>query len=85
MIGVNCKWFTNMLTFPMRTIEFYWDDSGRCPIEEFLDNLSDQHARKVTWVLRLIERMDMVRQQYFKKLPGTDAMWASSLGRHSSS
>ena len=59
----------------MRTIEFYRTTSGRCPVEEFLDSLSDQHAQKVAWVLRLIERLDMVPQQYFKKLVGTDDIW----------
>lgn len=56
----------------MRTIEFYKTSSGRSPVEEFLDSLSDQQTRKVAWVLRLIERLDVVPAQYFKKLSGTD-------------
>ena len=44
-------------------------------MEEFLDYLQDKHAQKVTWVLRLVERMDRVPQQYFKKLVGTDDLW----------
>lgn len=44
-------------------------------MEEFLDSLQDKHAQKVTWVLRLVERMDRVPQQYFKKLVGTDDLW----------
>ena len=59
----------------MRTIEFYRTASGRCPVEEFLDSLSDQHARKIAWVLRLVERFDLVPEQYFKKLVGTDEIW----------
>lgn len=37
--------------------------------------MSDQQARKVAWVLRLIERLDVVPIQYFKKLTGTDDIW----------
>ncbi len=59
----------------MRTIEFYRLSSGSSPVEEFLDNLSDQHAQKVAWVLRLVERMDRVPEQYLKKLVGTDSLW----------
>ena len=59
----------------MRTIEFYRTANGRCPIEEFLDELSDQHAQKVAWVLRLIERLDVVPTQYLKKLVGTEEVW----------
>jgi phage-related protein len=59
----------------MRTIEFYRTASGRCPVEEFLDSLSDQHAQKVVWVFRVVERFDLVPQQYFKKLVGTDDIW----------
>jgi phage-related protein len=64
-----------MLTSNMRTIEFYRSSSGRCPIEEFLDSLTDDHARKVAWTLRLVERLDRVPQQYLKKLLGTDDLW----------
>ena len=59
----------------MRTIQFYGTESGRCPVEEFLNSLSDQHAQKVAWVLRLVERMEMVPQQYLKKLTGTTELW----------
>lgn len=59
----------------MRTIEFYETSSGRSPVEEFLDSLSDPQARKVAWVLRLVERLDAVPLQYFKKLTGTHDIW----------
>jgi phage-related protein len=64
-----------MLTSIVRTVEFYLTQSGNCPIEEFLDSLNDQHAQKVTWVLRLIERIDIVPIQYLKKLDGTEDIW----------
>jgi phage-related protein len=59
----------------MRVIEFYQTSSGTRPVEEFLDSLSDQQAQKVAWVLRLVERLDRVPEQYLKKLVGTDQLW----------
>ncbi len=56
----------------MRTIEFYRTPAGTCPVEDYLDSLSDQHAQKVAWVLRLVERLDRVPEQYLKKLVGTE-------------
>ncbi len=57
-----------MLTYNVRTIEFYRTETGKSPVEEFLDSLPDKHARKVTWVLRLVERLDFVPKQYLKKI-----------------
>lgn len=31
--------------------------------------------QKVAWVLELIEELDVVPKQYFKKLSGTDDIW----------
>ena len=59
----------------MRTIEFYRTSSGSSPVENFLDSMSDQHAQKVAWVLRLVEKLDRVPKQYLKKLAGTDQIW----------
>ena len=59
----------------MRSIQFYMTAGGRCPVRDFLDSLSDPDARKVAWVLRLIERLDTVPPHYFKKLAGTDDIW----------
>lgn len=59
----------------MRVIEFYQTSSGTKPVEDFLDGLSDQHAQKVAWVLRLVERLGRVPEQYLKKLVGTDQLW----------
>jgi DNA-binding HxlR family transcriptional regulator len=39
----------------MREIIFYRTASGRCPVEEFLDSLSDKQAAKILWVLRLVK------------------------------
>lgn len=71
----GCKWFTYLLTYSIRTIRFYKTPSGRCPVEEYLDTLSDRHAQKVVWVFRIVEKLDIVPQQYFKKLVGTNDLW----------
>jgi len=58
-----------------RTITFYKTSDGRCPIQDFLDSLSGKAAQKVTWVLKLIEDLDIVPSSYFKKLTGTEEIW----------
>ncbi len=37
--------------------------------------MTGKQAQKVAWVLRLIEELDTVPVQYFKKLSGTDDIW----------
>ena len=59
----------------MREIIFYKTQSGACPVEEFLDSFAAKQAQKVTWVLNLVETLDMVPIQYFKKLEGTADIW----------
>jgi phage-related protein len=56
----------------VREVHFYRARSGDCPVEEFLDALSGKQAQKVVWVLRLVEELDPVPSQYFKKLVDTD-------------
>jgi len=58
-----------------RTIVFYKTPDGKCPIQDFLDSLPGKTARKVTWVLRLVEDLDVVPASYFKKLAGTEEIW----------
>ena len=59
----------------MREILFYRSESGRCPVEEFLDGLTAKQARKVVWVLSIIEEHDSVPSKYFRKLVDTDDLW----------
>lgn len=59
----------------MREVHFYRAESGDCPVEKFLDGLTGKQAQKVVWVLRLVEQLDPVPAQYFKKLVGTDGLW----------
>jgi len=59
----------------VREIIFYRTQNGDCPIEKFLDTLSAKQAKKVTWVLQLVETLEFVPIQYFKKLDGTNDIW----------
>jgi hypothetical protein len=49
----------------MKQIIFFRTQAGKCPIEDFLDTLSDKQARKVAWVLRVIRDINPVPPQYF--------------------
>lgn len=59
----------------MREVIFYKTARGKCPVEEFLDTLTGKQADKVTWTLSLVEELQIVPKQYFKKLTGTDDIW----------
>ena len=59
----------------MKEIVFYRSESGRCPVEEFLDGLNAKQAQKVVWVLNLIEEFSIVSSKYLKKLVNTDGLW----------
>jgi len=59
----------------MRTVEFYRLPNGNSPVEEFLDSLTGKQAQKVLWVLRLMEELDVVPRQYFKKLIDSEGLW----------
>jgi phage-related protein len=59
----------------MRTINFYRLPNGQSPIEKFLDSLTGKQAQKVLWVLQLIEELESVPRQYFKKLVDSEGIW----------
>lgn len=59
----------------MRKVTFYTTESGACPVRNFLESLSGRQTSKVTWVLQLVEELDIVPKQYFKKLVNTDDLW----------
>ena len=58
-----------------RTVIFYRTSDGKCPVKQFLDSLPGQVAQKITWMLNLIEDLDVVPVTYFKKLVGTEEIW----------
>jgi phage-related protein len=59
----------------MRTINFYRLPNGHSSVEEFLDLLAGKQAQKVLWVLQLIEELEVIPRQYFKKLVGSEDIW----------
>ncbi len=59
----------------MREINFYKTSSGKKPVEEFLNSLQSKQAQRVVWVLELIEELERIPKQYFKKLVNTDDIW----------
>lgn len=59
----------------MRTVNFYRLPDGKSPIELFLDSLTGKQAQKVLWVLQIIEELESVPRQYFKKLVDSEGIW----------
>lgn len=59
----------------MIKIIFYKTKDNKCPVEEFLDSLSDKQAQKVAWVLRTVRDFNPIPKQYFKKLINTEGLW----------
>ncbi len=59
----------------MRTVNFYRTPNGQSPVETFLDTLTGKQAQKVLWVLQLIEELETVPRQYFKKLVDREGIW----------
>ena len=58
-----------------RNIIFYMTETGKRPVEELLDSLGSKEAQKILWVLKLIQELDRVPSQYFKKLAVSDEIW----------
>jgi len=54
---------------------FYKTLSGKCPIEKYLDTLTDMQVTKITWTLKLIRETDQIPAKYFKKLVNTNEIW----------
>lgn len=44
-------------------------------MKEFLDSLYSKTAQKVTWVLRVIEELDLIPVNYLKKISRTEDIW----------
>lgn len=59
----------------MREIEFYRTESSSCPVEVFLETLSNKQFEKVAWVLRLVKEFERVPKEYYKKLKNSDDIW----------
>ena len=59
----------------MKEIRFYTTATGRCSVQEHLDDLPDKTVQKVAWVLRAIRDLERVPANYLKKLVNTDDIW----------
>ncbi len=59
----------------VKRIVFYKTGSGKCPVQEHLDTLSDKQVTKIAWVLKLVRETDPVPTNYFKKLVNTNDIW----------
>jgi len=59
----------------VKTISFYQTVSGKCPVKEHLDSLTDEQVTKIIWVLKLIREIDQIPPKYFRKLVNTDDIW----------
>ena len=58
-----------------RVAAYYQTVAGELPVRFFLDSLPAQAAKKVSWVIDLLEDLDRVPEIYFSKMPGTDSIW----------
>ena len=58
-----------------RQVVFYKTNSGKSPVEEFLDSLPGKVVQKITWVLAIIEEFDIIPKKYFKKLENTKGLY----------
>ena len=59
-----------MLTFMGRRVRFYRKENGRCPVEEFLDELPKKSAAKCVAVVSAVEREVVLSDRFLKKLQG---------------
>ena len=59
----------------MKAISFYKTASGKCPVKDHLENLTDNQVTKIAWVLKLIRDLDQIPAKYFKKLTNTENIW----------
>ncbi len=59
----------------VKAISFYTTASGRCPVQEHLDDLPDKTVQKIAWVLRVVRDLDITPASYFKKLTNTNDIW----------
>ena len=59
----------------MKTTNFYTTQEGKTPVAEFLDSLPAKQTQKITWVLQLVEELDVIPATYLKKLVNTQDIW----------
>jgi hypothetical protein len=55
----------------MRKIQFYRSEMGKCPVEEYFDSLTNKQFEKISFVLDLIEQIDIVPRKNENKTIST--------------
>jgi phage-related protein len=58
-----------------REIIFHTTIDGKCPAQEFLDNLPKKIFKKIIWVLKIISELDKLPANYFKKFKSSEDIW----------
>jgi len=48
----------------MRKIKFYRFETGKSPVEEYFDSLTNKQFEKVAFVLDIIEQLDIVPRKF---------------------
>jgi len=59
----------------MIEVDFYRSGDGKCPVEAYLQSLSDKQAAKVLWTFNLLRALAPVPGQYFQTMAGRDELW----------
>ncbi len=59
----------------MRKVIFHQLVNGKCPVEDYLESLSNKQVEKIFFVLDLVENINIVPRKFFKKLDSTDGIW----------
>ena len=60
-----------------REIRYFKFENGRCPVKEYIDSFSEKIVSKIFWTLELIESIELVPKEYFKKL--TTNIWETRI------
>jgi len=63
----------------VRKVDFYRLPNSNSPVEAFLDTLTGKQAQKILWVLQLIEELETIPRQYFKKLVDNEGIWEARI------
>ena len=59
----------------IKRILLYTTENGKCPVQDFLDTLSEKVFKKIIWVINLVTELKSPPKTYFKKLINTDDIW----------
>ncbi|HMA61044.1 MAG TPA: hypothetical protein VKP78_00200 [bacterium] len=49
----------------MQRILFYRFENGKCPVEDYLESLTNKQVEKVFFVLDVIEQLEIIPKKFF--------------------